>query len=152
MMMLVPELDDMEAATVHVEVDIALLEIRGDGFPDEDLRMQCFNGLPSSLADAFAVAIRKDEQQFEIALCCLFVNLKHNAADLLLVQDNPVGFGVLSIDGILDSFSGDYLFPFLTTIIQHPELLLGAILERPLVVQDELLPVFGLQRNEYDFR
>ena len=33
-LILVPELDDMEAAAVHVEVDVALLEIRGDGFPD----------------------------------------------------------------------------------------------------------------------
>ena len=65
-LMLVPERDDMEAAAVHVEVDVALLEIRGDGFPDADLRMQRFNGLPSGLADAFAMALRKDEQQFKL--------------------------------------------------------------------------------------
>lgn len=37
------------------------------------------------------------------------------------------------------------------TLVPHPELLLSAVLERPLVVQDELLAVFGLQGNEYDF-
>ena len=40
--------------------------------------------------------------------------------------------------------------PLLATFVPHPELLLGSILERPLVVQDELLPVFGLQRKKYD--
>ena len=40
------------------------------------------------------------------------------------------------------------LFQNSTIWTPHPELLLGAILERPPVVQDELRPVIGLQGNE----
>ena len=39
-MILVPELDDLEAAAVHVEVDVAFFEVRGDGFPDFNLRVK----------------------------------------------------------------------------------------------------------------
>ena len=84
-MVLIPELDDMEAAAVHVEVDVALLEVRGNGLPDADFRMPRFHGLPSSLADAFAVAFRKDKQQFKLALSRLLVSLKYDAAHLLAV-------------------------------------------------------------------
>ena len=103
--MLVPELDDMEAAAVHIEVDVALLEIRGDGLPDADLRVQCFHGLPRRLADAFAVALRKDEQQFKVTFLRLLVNLKYDTTHLLPIQDNPVGFSFLAVNGILDSLS-----------------------------------------------
>lgn len=57
-MILVPELDDLEAAAVHVEMDVAFFEVRGDGFPDFNLRMKRFHGLPSGLADALTVALR----------------------------------------------------------------------------------------------
>jgi hypothetical protein len=38
-LVLVPEFDDMEPASVHVKVDVALLETRGDCLPDLDLPM-----------------------------------------------------------------------------------------------------------------
>ncbi|MBR3064019.1 MAG: hypothetical protein IKG90_00015 [Bacteroidales bacterium] len=68
----------MEAATVHVEMDVAFLEVRGDGLARDDL------------------------------------------------------------------------FTLLATLVPHHKLLLGSVLERPLVVQDELLPVFWLQGKECD--
>ena len=114
--------------------------------------MHRFDGLPRRLADAFAMALRKDEQQFKLAFRRFLVDLKHNATNRLSVQDDPVGLGILAIDGILDSFAGNHIIAFLATIIPHPELLLGTVLERPLIVQDELLPVLGMQGNEYDFR
>ena len=67
------------------------------------------------------------------------------------VQDDPVGLGRLSVDGMLDRRAGDDFLTFLATVIPHPELLLGAVLERPLVVQDELFPILGLQGNQLDF-
>ena len=82
----------------------------------------------------------------------LLIDTQDYTAYLLAIQDNTVCFGIFPIDGILDGLSGDDLFPLLATFVPHPELLLGSILERPLVVQDELLPVFGLQGKEYDFR
>ena len=65
-LMLVPELDNMEAAAVHIEVNIALFEVRGDGLPDADLRMHCFHSLPRGLADTFAVTVREDEQKLQM--------------------------------------------------------------------------------------
>jgi hypothetical protein len=57
---------------------------------------------------------------------------------------------MLPVDGILDGLAGNDIFAFLATLIPHPELLLGAIFERPLVIQNELIPVFGLQGDEND--
>ena len=61
MLILVPEFDDMEPAAVHVEVDVALLEVWGDGFPHLDLRMLRFHRLPGGLANALAVDLRQNE-------------------------------------------------------------------------------------------
>ena len=98
------------------------------------------------------MAFRKDEQQLNVAFRGVLVDLKHNTAHLLTVQNDPVGFGFLSVEGTLYRPARNYLFSFFTTLIPHPELLLGAILECPLIFQNELFPVFGLQGNEYDFR
>ena len=148
MLELVPEFDDMEPASVYVEVDVALFKVRGNGFPDLDLRMPRFNRLPGRLSDALAVDLRQNEKQLQLAFGRVFVYAQDYAAHLLTVQDNPVSLRILSVDGIFDSLSGDDLLAFLATFVPLPELLLGTILERPLVVPDELLPVIGLQGKE----
>ncbi|MCR5548325.1 MAG: hypothetical protein K6F25_06200 [Bacteroidales bacterium] len=82
----------------------------------------------------------------------VFVYAQDNAAHLLPVIYNPVSLGILLVNGILDGLAGDDLFALFATLVPHPKLLLGAILERPLVVLDELLLVIGLQGKENDFR
>jgi hypothetical protein len=72
--------------------------------------------------------------------------------DLLSFKDNPICLGILPVNGFLDGLAGDDLLPLLATLVPHTELQLGSILEGPLVVQNELLPVFGLQGKEYDIR
>ena len=54
----VPKLDDVEAASVHIEVDVTLLEVRRDGLPDTDFGMHSLHSLPSHLSDALAMAFR----------------------------------------------------------------------------------------------
>ena len=49
--MLVPELDDMEAAAVHVEVDVALLEIRGEQYTEGMMIL----GRPAAVSSAFII-------------------------------------------------------------------------------------------------
>ena len=51
MLVFIPELYDVEAQTVHIEMNVALLEIRSDGFPNADFGVQGFYSLPCRLAD-----------------------------------------------------------------------------------------------------
>lgn len=53
----VPEFDDVETATVNIEMDVALLEIGGDAFPDFDFGVHRLYGFPCCLANALAVDI-----------------------------------------------------------------------------------------------
>ena len=115
----------MEAASVHVKVDVALLEVRGDCLPNLDLRRLRFHRLPGGLANALAVDLRQNEKQLQLAVGRLFVYSQDNAAHLLPVEYDPVSLGILPVDGIFDGLTGDDLIAFLATLIPRPELLLG---------------------------
>ena len=54
-MLLVVILDNMKAAFVHVEMDIAPLEIRGAGFPHKSIRVILLYSSPYRLTYAFAL-------------------------------------------------------------------------------------------------
>ena len=90
MMELVPKLDDVEAAAVHVEVDVTFLEVGCDGLPNLDLRMHRFNRPPGCLADALAMDLGQHEKQFQFTPGRFFVYTQDYAAHLLAVQDNAV--------------------------------------------------------------
>jgi len=51
---------DVTSAFVDVEMNVALLKIRGVGFPDFRFRVEGFNCLPGSCSYAFAVAVNID--------------------------------------------------------------------------------------------
>ena len=53
----VPEFDDVEAAAVDIEVDVALLVIGGDAFPDFNFGVQRLYCFPGCLSDTLAVDI-----------------------------------------------------------------------------------------------
>lgn len=89
----VEELDDVEAAPVHVEVDIALLEVRGHEAPDLHLRVCLFDLASGGVADAPAVRVRAGEQKLELAL--LTLDLHHGAADPLAVLDDSPGLALV---------------------------------------------------------
>lgn len=57
-MMAVEKLHDMEAAAIHVEVDVALLEIRSHRLPDLCLRMQPLDLALCGISDALTVRFR----------------------------------------------------------------------------------------------
>lgn len=57
----------MKATTVDVEMNIPLLKIRCNGFPDGHLRMQALYRTPCGIADASAVNLWRYKQQIEIA-------------------------------------------------------------------------------------
>ena len=56
-MVSIPEFDDAETAAVDIEVDVALLVIGGDAFPDFDFGVHRLYGFPCYLANALAVDI-----------------------------------------------------------------------------------------------
>ena len=66
--MFVSKLHDVEAAAVNVEMDVPLLEMRCDGFPDLDFRVHGLHNLPRRMTDVFAVGFGQDTQQFQFAL------------------------------------------------------------------------------------
>ena len=98
MEMIVPKLNDLETAAVDVEVDVALLEIGGDGLPDLDFWMHPLNGFPCRLADALAMNVRVHEEQFQFSFPGFLVDVQDKTTDLLSIQDNPVGFCFLTIN------------------------------------------------------
>lgn len=59
------EFDDLEAAFVHVEVDVPLLEIGRVRFPDAGLRKPPLNRLPGPMAKAAAFLPHRDEEEIE---------------------------------------------------------------------------------------
>ena len=171
--MLVPKLHDMKTATIDIEMYVALLEIRGDGLPNLVFWMYLLDGFPCRLAYALAVNVRVHEKQFQISFPGFLVNAKDKAAYYFSIQDNPEGFCFLTIDRPLDGATRNHLVTLITTLVTHPELtygripvrlgivqaslallsllchfLLRAMLERTLIVRNELLSVVFLKGNE----
>lgn len=150
MKMFVPELHDVEPAAVHIKMDVALFEIRRTGFPNLDFRVHGFHGLPRCLTDAFAMNFGRDEQQFQFAFGFFSVNFKYHAAHFFTIKDDTIRFSVLAVDGVFNSSARNDFFAFLGPGVAQTKLLLCAVFERPLVVEDELLAVVGLQGHESD--
>ena len=86
MMVFIPEFYDVEAQTVHIEMNVALLEIGSHGFPDADFRVHSFYGLPCRLTDALAMCLGIDEQDFKFTLRILLVNLKNQTPTTFPLQ------------------------------------------------------------------
>ena len=57
-MMAVEEFNDMEAAPVHIEMDVPLFEVGCYGFPNLHFGMQLFHLAPGSISDSLAVNTR----------------------------------------------------------------------------------------------
>ena len=83
-------------------MNVALLEIGSDGFPYADFRVHGFYGLPCRLADALAMYLRIDEQDFQFAFRMLLVNLKYQTANHISVTDDAIGFSPFSVHTTLD--------------------------------------------------
>ena len=54
-MVIVEKLDGMKATTVDIEMDVAKVEVRCACLPDFSLWMECFDGFPDGLTNAFAL-------------------------------------------------------------------------------------------------
>ena len=103
----VEELHDVEAALVHVKVDVPRLKVRGAGLPDLRLRVKALDFSPGRRADALAVGCGRDEQQIQMVVLRLFVDVQDQPADDPAVLPDAVGNAL--VDAVLDSLAGDDL-------------------------------------------
>ena len=140
------KLHNVEAAFVDIEVDVALLEIGGHRLPDDNLGIHLFDETPGRIAHALAVNIGFYKQKFQLATTEGCVYGDDHATNLFPIQKDAIGLSV--VDGLLDGVAGDDLIVFLEVVVTYPKLEGRAILERPLVVEDELILVVRLQRSQ----
>ena len=91
---LAPKLIYLEAALVHVEMDVALLKIRSAGLPNRGFGMQSLNRLPRTVADTFGVFLGRNEQDLKLVVMCFFVDLQDNTANLPSVNYNAICFAI----------------------------------------------------------
>ena len=129
-------------------MDIALFKIWRAGLPDLGFGVQSFHGKPSAIADAFAVFLWRNEKKLQLVVMCLFVDFQHHTANLSAFIQNPVCFAVGGIDALLNGCAGDDLSILLKMIVPQPELFHRTILERLLIIKNELLTVIRFQRGK----
>lgn len=142
------KLHDLEVGFVEVKVDVPLFKIRGEGFPHLGFGVQCLYRLPCAVADAPAVDFPVSEQDTQLIVVGGAVDFQDHAAYFLPVADDAVGLDAQCAQTGFGGFAGDDLTLAVQVIVSHSKLLQGAMPERPLVVQDELLPVGGFQGNQ----
>ena len=123
--MTVEELDDMEAATVHVKVDVSLFEIGRDRLTKANFRMKLFDLTPCGIANAFAVNMGRNKQKFQVSSFAIY--LDHGTADRLSVTEDPVGF--IYIDRPFDRLARDDLIVFFKMIVSSSELFQCAVVK-----------------------
>ena len=148
---LAPKLIDLEAALVHVEMNISLLEIGGAGLPNLGFGVESLNRLPSTVADAFGVFLGSNEQDLKLVVICFFVDLQDHAANLLAVHNNAICFAIGSVDTTLDRFARDDLAVEIKVVVAFAELLNRAVLECPLIIKNELLAIVLGQGDKLNF-
>ena len=129
-------------------MDIALFKIWRAGLPDLGFGVQSFHGKPSAIADAFAVFLRRNEKKLQLIVMCLFVDFQHHTANLSAFIQNPVCLAVGCINALLNGCAGNDLSILLKMIVTQPEFFHCAILERRLIIKDELLAVARFQRGK----
>ncbi len=144
----VEELDDVESEPVHVEVDVAHLEIRRACFPNSDFGMKAFDRAPGGLPDAEAVKSGRDEKEVKVAAPFFLVDPDDNTSGDFSARDDAVGLGVAGTNGAQDGPARNDLAVLLEVRVPRPKLLRRTVEERLLVVTDELLLVRRLQRDE----
>ena len=89
----VEELDDVESEPVHIEVDVARLEIGRAGLSDADFGVEPFDGAPRGLSDSHAVVFGTNEEEFKFA--AVAARPYHKAADLPSVLDDAIGLATV---------------------------------------------------------
>ena len=148
-MMAVIEFDNVETASINVEVNIPFLKVGRDSFPYRHFRMQLFHRAPGGIADAPAVRFGRDKQKIEIASHTVYSD--NDAADSLPVLHDPISLA--AINGLFDGLAGDdFVLLLLEVVIAATEFFQCTVIERLLIIQYVLVSVIRSQRNQCDIR
>ena len=142
------KLNGVKTAFVDIKMNIALFKIWRAGRPDLGFGVQSFHGKPSAIADAFAVFLRRNEKKFQLVVMCLFVDFQHHTANLSAIIQNSICLAVGCINALLNRRTGNDFAVLLKMIVPQPELFHRTILERLLIIKNELLTVIRFQRGK----
>ena len=76
-------------------------------------------------------------------MMCLFVDFQHYTANLSAIIQNPVCLAVGCVNTLLYCCAGDDLSILIKMVVPQPELFRRTILERLLIIKNELLTVIA---------
>lgn len=136
-----------ESAAIDIEVYITLFKIRRNGFPDRDLRMHCFDFTPCRISDAFAVNVRRYEQQFKLTVIVFCFD--NNTVDRFIVLYDPESCTLVDRTG--NRLMGDDLAVLFKMIVPLTKLFQCTVIECFLIVPYKLLSVGRFKRNKLYF-
>lgn len=143
-MIFVKKLHDVEAATINIEMDIALLKIRCDRFPHFHFRMQFFDSTPSGISDAFAMDSRRNKKKIKVAF--FTVNFDYYPADFSPVHYYAVGFA--AVNGLPNRIPRNDLSILLEVVISNTKLFQCAIIKGFLIIRNKLFSITTFKRNQ----
>ena len=81
-----------------------------------------------------------------------FVDFQNNTSNPSAIQNNAVGLAIGRVDTTLDGFARDDLTVKIQVVVALAEFLDRTILERPLIVKDELLAIICCEGNKSNLR
>ena len=132
-------------------MDIALFKIWRAGCPDLGSGVQSLHGKPSAIANAFAVFLRRNEKKLQLVMMCFFIDFQHYTANLSAIIQNSICLAVGCINALLNRRTGNDFAVLLKMIVPQPEFFNRTILERLLIIKNELLTVIRFQRARVTF-
>ena len=103
--------------------------------------MQSFGGKPRSVAYTLAVRFRQHKQSIQLVFVGFFVNLQNHTSYIFAVKNDSVGFRIFRIHTHFNGFARYDFSVCINMIITFAEFQQCTVLERPLIVQYELLTV-----------
>lgn len=87
-MVLVVVLDDLEAAFIHIKVNVALLKIRCMRLPYLRFGMAFLDGFPGFFPDALAMCFSRYKKKIQRVVLGLFINAQHRPTNLGSIQQD----------------------------------------------------------------
>ena len=140
-MMLTKKLDNMESATVDIEMNVTLFKIWGHRFPHTNLWVHTFHLTPGCISDSTAMDMGRYEQKFQLSTECIFIDANHYATYDLTIFGNAVSLSIWGINSLFNGVTGDDLAILFKVVITQSELFCGSIFKSLLIVEDKLVAV-----------
>lgn len=86
----IEEFHYVEAASIHIKMNISLFKIRGNGFPNFCVRVQLFNFFPNSLSHTTTLRSIFYIEEIKMIALCFFVNYNDSSTNHLTIHNRFV--------------------------------------------------------------